>query len=271
MAVVQQGQTGSGVKAVLSAITLLHTLGLLDRKPPPHLWRLAISAERLRVCPVFRTWCDPATLTVLAQACSTTDHFQTLAFCILAFSLGLRITEASRLHAGCFVFGDRCAVTFDILKQRPGRPQTADRFVPPYVGAWAAFLVTSFAHSTRHPDTAFTTQPELRAAWLELQSKAGLPFRSWHAWRRATGAYLAGSGAPLHTVMWWCRWSCRATAQLYTNHTRGGPTAPPWTLPLPPGCSIGTSTVGGPSSFWPDECRGPTREVEGRSKRRREN
>jgi hypothetical protein len=133
-------QTGSSVKTILSAVSAAHTLGLLESKPNPLLWKLPVSADRVRNLPPHRSWLPVTFFLEAYLRCTGAGEFKLLGTAIVAFTLALRVSEAALLDTTNFAFMQGgCFITFRGSKRRPGEERFV-RGVGTWVAAWCAFL-----------------------------------------------------------------------------------------------------------------------------------
>ena len=150
------GSPASSVRVILSAVQCTVTLGLCHFAIPAHWWRLSGAATRLAIRPpVVRARFRLETLGRAARQPLGDADATILGITILALSLGLRVGEAAAIGpADIWVPADPSGASIRLLpeKQRPTNIGYVYRTPPPFVLAWAAFLL-------RRADAQGRTEP----------------------------------------------------------------------------------------------------------------
>ena len=201
----------ANIRTLLSSILVLYNLRLWDFPLDNQLWKLSAAAERVRTIPVCREWCDPLSIMPIAMACSSLQDQAVLSLGLLAFSFGLRTSEAASLRKQSFVFGPTTySATFRAAKQQPGRNQEATRALTPFLVQWAVHLCGILPEG-------FIDKQTLSVAWKDLCCKAGVQLIPWHGWRRACACCLFNLVIPVDDIMLWARWSHKPTAVQYIS------------------------------------------------------
>ena len=193
VSVLASGGPGAQVRALLSGLALVAKLRLFDWVCPALWWRLPKVGVKSVYVPRYKGTPRLGWFKGLLEVRTSPSDFVVIGVCILAVAFGFRVFEAQGLCDVVLEGGGAC-FEGEVLWFKPSKRGVARciRPVTSFLVAWLRFLVL----------VAQVVEVRVGEAWCSLVRRSGLPYVSFHGWRRAFDAVLSigtlGGGCPGH-------------------------------------------------------------------------
>ena len=252
----QRGIGASSVRTVVTVVGFLWKLNIVPQAPPAGLALFNRAARRFRPPVDTRVWADHTSLALLGTAVATVQDAKVFALCVLAFALGLRVSEAAGLLGDALEAAtcDPWMLRFHTAKAFDRSP-VCERPLMAYPVSWTLCLVHLLqgGGGPWRLRPVFDSTRALQCALQSLASRSPVGHLTWHSWRRGCARTLWNAGSDAPRICTWCRWTGEEMARHYGGPDRS-PLALPWELPVVPLICPGPITLrtpGGPAHFWP--------------------